>query len=1460
MIFRKLSQKKILTSLLIGLFIFEQLSYSIAFAAINQSSPLILNNKAIKKSAPEKDKDKIRGLSGKDYVSGQIIVKYKKNKNKTLFSTVNKVTTLKTLKDKNSRLLEINDPKEMSKWLKQFKSDPNVDYAIPNYIRKATFIPNDSRFNEQWSLSKMQVINAWDNVVVNPAIKVAIIDTGVDTNHEDLMGNIISGINYIQPGSQPEDNNGHGTHVAGIIAATSNNGVGITGIASGVKIMPIKVLDANGYGSDNNVGDGIRWAADNGANIINLSLGGPEDSQYIQDAINYAHNKGVIVIAAAGNENSSVGYPAANDHVIAVAATDSNDNKPSFSNYGPEVDVAAPGVNILSTVPNTQVNPYIPLNYASFSGTSMAAPNVTGVAALILSKYPNITPFQLETRLKSTSQDLGNPGFDTYYGFGRVNALQAITTLRDNIPSDMYEPNDSLETAKIININSPIEGSFSTPADSDWYKISLPKKVNLSLNIPSNVDGIMEIYSLNGQLVNTINSGGVGGSETQDFTIPSDGIYYIKIKEATGKTSLDGYRLRVNELDIYEPNNTIQTASLIPVNQTIKAKINPSNDLDYYKIVLSQGGATSINLTPPALMDGVITLYSTNGNYINSADNASDGGREVLFKNLPRGTYYIKITDYWGMSYNENYSLNVNFQPDIIPPTLTTTYPNNNGIEVPINPTIVLNFSEDIVPSNNFDNITLRNNKNVNVPFTKTILNNKITLIPTVPLDYGTVYNVNIPSGAVKDIVWNDYQGSTLTFTTIDPPRIISTEPISNTQQIPVNKTISITFSENIYASNSFNNIQLKADDGSISDCDLAIVENKLVISPKTVFSLNKTYVLSIPAGAVKDIYGNNLIQPYNLSFSIGLNLGAIGTLSINNDASATNNPLVNLAINIPNMSNFIQEMSLSNDGQTWSNWETISSSNTLELQSGDSVKTVFAKFRDTAGSQSSIISDSIILDTVNPAATLIINNDSAYTNNKTVNLNINGTDTNEIKSMSISNNGQDWGNWEPYNSNKSWILPNENSNNNVYIKVMDEAGNESSIASDTIFLDTQKPTGSVLINNGDLFVNTDLVDLKLIAIDNTEVKEMSISSDGSTWSNWQPYTPNNQWKLSSASETGFVYVKFRDTAGNESLIYSDFIDLDTTKPTGSITINDNSTFTNNTSVTLSLTTSDPQGLKDISFSNDNINWIEWEPIATNKQWELPTGDGEKSVFFRIRDMAGNISDVYSDNIILDETPPNAPTIMTPLISTQSSNKRTFNIQWKGNDISAPGYPGSGINSYDIQYRLAGSSKWIDWAKDIKTTKGTFTGSRGSTYYFRARTKDNALKVGKWSTVVYKTTIPYDDNDLVVANKGFKSTLGTYNFLGTLKYSLKVNDTITYKFTGNSVNLITTKGPGRGKAKIYIDNVYKTTIDTYSSTTKYRQSLYSTKFSKTGTHTIKIVNLGTRRRSRVDIDGLTVGK
>ncbi|MEH7095211.1 S8 family peptidase [Neobacillus vireti] len=302
---------------------------------------------------------------------------------------------------------------------KYFIKNNAVEYAEPHYI----FIPNevnDTYYQSyQWNLPAIGTERGWNLSRGSKKVKIAVVDTGVDLDHPDLARRLTTGYNAIDNSSKPDDDNGHGSHVAGIIAADTNNGVGMAGITWYNPIIPVKVMGADGTGGSFYVAKGIRWAVDHDADVINLSLGNYQSCDVLESAIDYALEKNVVVISAAGNDNTSQrSYPAAYPGVLGVAAVDWDGKRAEFSNFGDYVDVAAPGVDIPSTFSNGE--------YASLSGTSMAAPHVTALAGLIRSVNPKLKNTDVVKIITGSAQPVGKNTRSPYFGNGIINNAAAL--------------------------------------------------------------------------------------------------------------------------------------------------------------------------------------------------------------------------------------------------------------------------------------------------------------------------------------------------------------------------------------------------------------------------------------------------------------------------------------------------------------------------------------------------------------------------------------------------------------------------------------------------------------------------------------------------------------------------------------------------------------------------------------------------------------------------------------------------------------------------------------------------------------------------------------------------------------------------------------------------------------------------------------------------------------------------
>lgn len=322
---------------------------------------------------------------------------------------------------------------DTSKLLATLRADKAVAYAHPVQLAQMEKSVDDPKVSQQYALKIAKVDQAWDLQMGGAGVVIAVIDSGIDMGHPDLKNNIVADSwNVLDKNNNPRDDHGHGTHCSGIAAAIANNGEGVAGVAPKAGLMAVKVLDVKGRGSDATIAEGIVHATDKGARVITMSLGLYKRSPVLEDALQYALDRDVVLVASAGNNNilndptTAPHLPSTHPGVIEVAATDRKDQKARFSNFGKTVSVAAPGVDILSTLPTYKVGRE--LSYGTMSGTSMAAPFVAGLAALVRSEFPQMKQAEVKAHIEKMADDLGAGGFDDLFGHGRVNAVKALSS------------------------------------------------------------------------------------------------------------------------------------------------------------------------------------------------------------------------------------------------------------------------------------------------------------------------------------------------------------------------------------------------------------------------------------------------------------------------------------------------------------------------------------------------------------------------------------------------------------------------------------------------------------------------------------------------------------------------------------------------------------------------------------------------------------------------------------------------------------------------------------------------------------------------------------------------------------------------------------------------------------------------------------------------------------------------
>jgi hypothetical protein len=478
-----------------------------------------------------------------EFKAGEIIVRFKKGVPQATIQSLlltQGMSILDEMADLGFMLLSVPEGRELEK-IQELKCNRVVEYAEPNCMIKIanTIVaesyydplsmavwPNDPYFENgaQWNLAKIEAPAAWDITTGSDRVVIAIVDSGVDLDHPELKDKIwtnddppgdadgdgnpdddqngyvddVHGWDFVNWNGKPQDDYGHGTFVAGILAAETNNGVLVAGVSWGAEIMPVKVVDKKGDSDIFKLTGGIRYAANNGARIIHVSpfLYSSVDPNPVQEVINYAHDRGVLVVAGSGDPllkdpipPDAYRYPAALDHVVSVAATDRYDERwdddHGCSTYNGMVDVAAPGVSIFSLLRGQYYGGW-------WWSTGLAAAHVSGLAALIWSVNPNLTPDQVEGIIESTAVDLGERGRDDYFGYGRIDAAAAVMATTHYLevePADVVDlgrvcDHGVLPSWMISNPNTNASTWRAMPTD-DWLSISGPAGLTPSLAMVS---------------------------------------------------------------------------------------------------------------------------------------------------------------------------------------------------------------------------------------------------------------------------------------------------------------------------------------------------------------------------------------------------------------------------------------------------------------------------------------------------------------------------------------------------------------------------------------------------------------------------------------------------------------------------------------------------------------------------------------------------------------------------------------------------------------------------------------------------------------------------------------------------------------------------------------------------------------------------------------------------------------
>ncbi len=467
-------------------------------------------------------------------------------------------------------------------------------------------------------------------------VKVAILDTGIDYTHPDLDANYAGGYDFQNNDNDPKDDNGHGTHCSGIVAAEDNDD-GVIGVAPKASIYAVKVLDAQGSGYISTIVSGIDWAIDHNMDVISMSLGSSSSDSSLEESINRAYNAGIVVVAASGNDGKeAISYPAKYDDAIAVGATDKDNSLASFSNYGAEQEVVAPGVDIYSTMPTYTVTLNYwwyggySKNYAKMSGTSMATPMVAGVVALILDADPSLSPAQVRDVLHNTATDLGSSGWDKYFGYGLVNAKAAVDSLGGGGTPDTEPPAKvtGLSTNAVSSTEIDLTWNANTESDLNHYNVYRDGVKIAQTTSTSYADTGLQPSTTYTYEVSAVDNAGNEGEKSDSSSATT--------QEGSQENSMYVYSIDMWYDPVYW--------WFWVIGYNVYTKVTIHDNLNH---ALS-GATVYLDMTLP---DG---SHSTG-----SADTGSDGTVTFVYKQGGKGTYESTVTNVVKSGYTYDSSSNV---------------------------------------------------------------------------------------------------------------------------------------------------------------------------------------------------------------------------------------------------------------------------------------------------------------------------------------------------------------------------------------------------------------------------------------------------------------------------------------------------------------------------------------------------------------------------------------------------------------------------------------------------------------------------------------------------------------------------------------------------------------------------------------------------------------------------------
>jgi serine protease len=522
-------------------------------------------------------------------------------------------------------IVKLSKGQKLVDLLSFYSKQPGVTSVTPSVTYKS-LATGDPKKAGMYHLSYLDIDSALE-LAGDHEVTVAVIDTGMDLKHLELKNQVLPPYSVMNPAGQPILDV-HGTHVAGIIAAEKDNGIGGHGVNPKAKILPIDVFSGGFFTSDYTIAEGILYAISQNVDVINMSLGGSQESPILAEAVKKAVDAGITIVAAAGNNyGESISYPAAYEGVIAVSATNHDDELAEFSSYGSFVDIAAPG----EAVYNSLYDPYKGSSFGYLSGTSMASPVVAGVASLLLSKYPDLKPFEVEAILKMTAQDLGDKGYDVKYGAGFVDAVAALEFDMKDLPKapEVTEADAKAKAPEVTGDKAEWENTISTAGQTHWYKVKLEKgegaqalldgakQFNYKMIfdfVPDSAEGKAESRSVN-QAPNGKQEGGF-------FQAKESGTLYVGVKDvygnydATSQFTLSLTKEKEMKIDTVTAQDPV-VISKLPFTSTDGGKTltfavdadATEADKDYFRFTVTEPTTVKFDLSAVPGIDSSVGVY-----------------------------------------------------------------------------------------------------------------------------------------------------------------------------------------------------------------------------------------------------------------------------------------------------------------------------------------------------------------------------------------------------------------------------------------------------------------------------------------------------------------------------------------------------------------------------------------------------------------------------------------------------------------------------------------------------------------------------------------------------------------------------------------------------------------------------------------------------------------------------------